>query len=413
MCGPATSACLPPKPPNSTVFSHSRSPRARPPGPREPEARPRPAKHPPKEPAINSKRTTLATLGCVAVIAASSTACLPSKHGSASPAAKVRNAFSKLGQQKAIAADIHLDATADQIYAAMREQSDFERSDADVLAGLKLSYAVSYDKPIKDVAKNDDSGAGSFALSRNGGKPLLEVHTDTKKVYARANLKEFGELARLGDKRGDSNADTAAMESLVRKADELPASMGNVKSALKGEWVVIDPETFPGGAATDADDDQVDAKAQKQVLDAVQKSLGANATFKDAGKKDGADHIKVTVPAKETAKDITNSLKPLADKLGDRFERMNDDVKDVPDKDITVDVAIRGGMVSGLTFDIAEFDEKVKGELPLTVAIKDNASKIDLPSDAKPLTPQDLMGAAMFAHRDRFSNAAQPTALRA
>ncbi|WP_370417691.1 hypothetical protein AB8O64_02885 [Streptomyces sp. QH1-20] len=80
----------------------------------------------------------------------------------------------------------------------MRDQPDFERSDADILAGLQLSYAVSYGKPIKGVSKDDDSGAGSVALSRNGGKPLLEARTDAKKVYARADFKELGEPARLG-----------------------------------------------------------------------------------------------------------------------------------------------------------------------------------------------------------------------
>ncbi|WP_370417690.1 hypothetical protein AB8O64_02880 [Streptomyces sp. QH1-20] len=191
------------------------------------------------------------------------------------------------------------------------------------------------------------------------------------------------------------------MESLARKADELPASMGNVKSGLKGEWVVIDPESFPEGAS--AEDDKVDAKAQKQVLAAIQKSLGTNAKFKGAGKKEGADHVKVTVSARTTANDLINSLKPIADQLGDRFDRMSDDVKDVPDKDITVDVAIRDGMVSGL----AEFDDKVKAELPLTLTIKGNDSKIAFPSGAKPLTPQDLMGAAMLGA------AAKPTTVHA
>ncbi|CAM5306875.1 hypothetical protein [Streptomyces abikoensis] len=361
---------------------------------------------------MNRNHATLAALACATLIAASSTACLTSKHTSASPAAKVQKAFAKLGEQKAIAADIRLDASADQIYNAMREQPDFERSDADMLAALKLSYALSYHKPLKDITKDDETGAGSFALSRNDGKPLLEVRTDAKKVYARADLKEVTELMRLSDKHGDSRASTAFIEDLARKADELPASMDNVKSALKGGWIVIDPDTFGSDAPTD-DKDKVDDKTQKQVLDAVQKSLGSNATFKDAGKKDGADHVKVTVPAKKTAKAIVNSLKPVADKLGDRFENMSDDVKDIPDKDITVDVAISDGMVSGLTFDIGQFDEKVRGELPLTLAIKANASKIELPSDAKPLTPQDLMGAAMVAQRDRFGDIAQPTAMRA
>ncbi|MHA7956267.1 hypothetical protein ACX9I7_00720 [Streptomyces sp. L500] len=345
------------------------------------------------EHAINTKRKALAAISCTALIAAASTACLPSRHDSA--ATKVKKAFAALGSQHAMSAEIRLDATADQIYAAMRDQKDFKRADADTLADLRLSYALSYDMPLKD-ARNDDSGTGSFALSRAGHKPMLEMRSAGKTLYARADLKDLSQLGRSHGDDDQNDTDVAGLDQLVKKADTLPPSMDSVKTALKGGWVYLDPTAYQDEPA---EDDQLDAKTQKQVLETLEKALDGNVSFKNTGKVNGADHVKVTLPAKKTAKDITDGLKPLTDKLGGRVDRMTDDLDDIPDKDISVDVALRDGKVSSLTLDLAQLDRKVKDKLPLTIAIKGGATKIDIPTDAKPLTPGDVMAAAMLTHR--------------
>lgn len=344
---------------------------------------------------INTKRKALAAISCTALIAAASVACQPSGHDSA--ATKVKKAFATLGAQHAMSAEIRFDATADQIYSAMREQKGFERADADTLADLRVSYAVSYDKPIKDVSKDDDSGNGSFALARAGHQPMLEMRSAGKTFYARADLKDLSKLAQSDSRHGRDDTGVAELEQLASKADALPASLDNVKSALKGGWFSLDSTTYQDEPTDDGG--QLDTKTQKQVLGTLEKALDGNTSFKNTGKKSGADHVKVTLPAKKTAKDITNGLKPLADKLGDRFDRMTNDVDDIPDKDISVDVAIRDGKVSALTLDLAQFDPKIKDKLPLTVDIKDGAATIDIPTDAKPLTPGDIMAAAMLTHR--------------
>ncbi|MEV4741625.1 hypothetical protein [Streptomyces sp. NPDC049555] len=366
-----------------------------------------PAKPPPPfkhqhipEHTISTTTRALATLGCTALLATATVACNPLGDDGPGPAAKVKNAFTKLGQQHAMTATVHLDATADQIYTAMSGKKDFARGDADMLAGLQLTYGVSTDKALKDITgRDDDSINASVAITRNGHQPLLEARSAANKLYARADLKDLGDLARQADKHDGNDTDMATLEQMARHADELPASMNNVKAALKGGWFTLDPDDFPDDG--DSPTAELDAKEQKKVLDALSKAIASNANFKDAGKAGGADHVKATIPAKKTAQEITDTLKPLSKQLGDRFTRLSRDVRDVPEQDVTVDVAIRDGMVSGLTLDLAQFDHKIKGELPLVVDLNGNAGKVDVPADAKPLTPADIMAAAMFTYRDQ------------
>ncbi|MFI0912530.1 hypothetical protein [Streptomyces abikoensis] len=345
---------------------------------------------------INSKRKALVALGCTALIASATVACNPLGDDSASPAIKVKNAFAKLGEQHALSANLHLDASADQIYTAMRGKKDFERADADMLAGLTLTYGVSTDRALKDIeGQDDDSLRASVALTKAGQNPMLEARTAGKNLYARVDVKGLSDLARQS---GNGDSDMVFLDQMVRRADELPPSMGAVKAALKGQWISIDPDSFPDDDTPSA---KLDAKDQKKALDAISNAVTSNAKFKDAGTSGGAEHVKITLPAKKTAKDIATGLKPLADQLGERLTNMSRNVKDVPDRNITVDVAIRDGIVSGITLDLAELDDKIKGTLPLAIDINGHAGKVEIPADAKPITPADIMAAAMATYGDQ------------
>ncbi|WP_116211559.1 hypothetical protein [Streptomyces olivoreticuli] len=352
-----------------------------------PAARPTPS---PSEPIINStQKKTLAAVGCATLIAAASTAC--GITGSANTAeAKVKKAFYALGQQKALSADVHFDANADTIYNALRGEEDFERRDADMLAELKLSYQVAYDKPLKDLGPDDqDAARAAFTISRDDGKPMVEVRSiGGKKLFARADLKTLAAMSHDSDKPD--------FDALARKAEQLPPSMDGLKNALRGEWVVLDTDAFQDSPSTS---DRLDAKTQQQVFRTVGKALGDNAKYKGAPTRDGADHVKVTVPAKKAAKELAAGLKPLADKLGTKSDKLSRDLDGIPDQDVTVDVAIKNGMVSGLTVDLAQFDKKMKGELPLVFDIHADAPTVEAPSGAKEFNPRDIFGAYLLANR--------------
>ncbi|AZQ72274.1 MULTISPECIES: hypothetical protein [Streptomyces] len=281
-----------------------------------------------------------------------------------------------------------------------------------MLASLRLSFALSNDKPLKDVKDGDKNGAVTFKLAKkDADKPLVELRGVAQKMYVRGDLKAIAELGGKSEKSKSAKGAKGkqALDELLKKADQLPPSLDAVKGAIKGDWVTLDTKSFEefgksfgkdkgtSGKANGSLSDSLDPKTQKQALEAMRKALMDNAKFADAGSKDGADHVKVTANAKTVGKQVVESLKPLKDKLGDkRFDKFSK-WEDAPDKDVTVDVAVKDGMLSALSFDAAKLDKEAKGELPVTIGFKGGSEKIEAPAGAKELKPQDLMGAAMFA----------------
>jgi hypothetical protein len=355
-----------------------------------------------KESAINTMRKGLAAAGVVALIAAGSAAC--GTASAASPDAKVKNAFDKLSGQKAVTLGLHIDASADQIYAALQGEDDFTKDNAKLLADLRAAITVSSDKAFKDT-KNGDKGSFGFQLAADGSgkKSLLDIRSVDQKLYLRLDLKGFEAL----DTGSSKNKDLGQLDQFLNTADDLPASLGSVKAALKGEWVTLDPKSFSdfaksmskgsgGGSPLGALPNSgkgLDAKSQRQIIEALRKALVNNAKFKDLGNHGGADHVLVTVPTRQLAKELESSLTPLTKQIPD-FKPS--DLDDVPNKSVSVDVAVKGGKVSAITLDAAQLDSRAKGKLPLVLDIDSGADPVSAPSGAKTLNPQDIMGLFMY-----------------
>ncbi|GHC66023.1 hypothetical protein [Streptomyces cinnamoneus] len=359
---------------------------------------------------IHTTRKALVAAGVVALVAAGSTACDPSNK--LSTAAKVKQAFDKLGEQKSLTTEIGLDGGAEKIFAAMKDADDFTREDADMLAAMRLTYAFGSDKPLKDATADDKGFTYDVRLARKDAKPLFEARQVDGKSYVRLDLKAVAGFAeRHGkDKSKSSARGTQAIDKLLKQADELPASLASVKNALKGDWISIDPASFEEfaksmGKGGDSKSPKPDPETQKRAYEALQRALTDNAKVKDAGKKDGVDHVTATLPAKKIAKDFAEGLKPLKDKLGDKagkLDKLTRDADKAPDKDVTLDLAIKDGMLAGVTFDVAQLadekdKDKPKGPLPVAIGFKKGGGdNLKVPSGAQELKPQDLMGAAMF-----------------
>lgn len=199
-----------------------------------------------------------------------------------------------------------------------------------MLASLRLSFALSNDKPLKDVKDGDKNGAVTFKLAKkDADKPLVELRGVAQKMYVRGDLKAIAELGGKSEKSKSAKGAKGkqALDELLKKADQLPPSLDAVKGAIKGDWVTLDTKSFEefgksfgkdkgtSGKANGSLSDSLDPKTQKQALEAMRKALMDNAKFADAGSKDGADHVKVTANAKTVGKQVVESLKPLKDKL--------------------------------------------------------------------------------------------------
>lgn len=348
-------------------------------------------------------RKGLAAAGVVALIATGSAAC--GADTPTTPQGKVTNAFEKLSNQKSLTMELAFDGSAEEIYSALKNEDDFTQDTAKVLSDLRLSLAVSSEKSFNVLKGTEKGSSGYFRLATDEArdKGLFEVRVVDQKVYLRVDIKG---LENLSPSAANSSG-VKEFNEFLDGADDLPSSLAAAKAALKGEWISIDPKAFAEFAKSmskdmgDGEDSPLaglpdtkalDAKSQKKAVAALRAAFAHNATFADLGKRDGADHVKVTVPARQFAKEFVNGLGSLTDQIHD-FKLS--DVDKVPNKSFSVDVAIKKGIVTGLTFDIAQLDTDATGKLPLTLSLDNNVAPITAPQGAKLLNPQDLLGLAM------------------
>lgn len=351
-------------------------------------------------------RKGLAAAGVVALITVGSAAC--GTDDPATPQGKVGNAFVKLGKQNTVTLDLAFGGSADEIYAAMKDEDDFTQADAKMLASLHLNLGVSSQKSLGLLGKTQDAkgGAVSFALATDasGGKGLIEFRVVDQKLYLRADVKGLEKL----DTSDSAASDTAELNQFLDNADQLPSSLDSVKAALRGEWISIDPKAFTDfaksmsqGADAGADPlsgmPKLDAATQAKLVAALKKAVTTNVTYKDLGKSGGADHIQVTAPAKQLAQGIVDAVGPLLKDVPGYDATSVGDLSDVPNKTLSVDVAVKDGKLSAITFDVAQLDDQAKAKLPLTLNFKSSIAPITAPSGAKVVNPQDIVGMVMSA----------------
>ncbi|WP_438490236.1 hypothetical protein [Streptomyces sp. S186] len=326
----------------------------------------------------------------MALISTASAACGPFEKVSAGT--KVQQGFQKLGERKALTAEFRISANEQQIWSALKNTKGFQRDYAKIMAGLRLSVWSAPDKPVKDVFKDPQAGVhipSGYVFAVDGGQPVVDIRSDGKKMYQRM---DFQRLAKLTP-QGSAN--------LARQKGELDKLPSPLKEMMSGQWVAYDVKDFeefakkkqpglggPGaGPAT-----QLKVEDQKKVMDAFEKAFIDNADLQDAGSKGGADHVTATVPARKAMTTLAKGLEPIAEK-NPSLGSLKDSVKDVPEKDITLDIAIKDGTVSELTLNLAQFaddNKKVDGELPLSIELKGEAPAFEAPSGAKTVKPKDL-----------------------
>ncbi|CAG6398621.1 conserved hypothetical protein [Actinacidiphila cocklensis] len=376
---------------------------------------------------INTMRKGLAAAGVVALITAGAAAC--GNEEPSTPQGKVSNAFIQLGEQKSVTLGLSFDGTPDQIYAALKDQDDFKRADADLIAGLRVSTSFSADKALAELS-GDDKGisfgveVAGGASGKSEGKTLIGLRSVDQKAYVQVDLKGLAALDTTGD------AGLSDITGMLGSVDQLPSSFGSIKTLAKGGWVSIDPKAFAEFAKTLGDDASGDSasgsgsgsgsddgsddsplgglglpsglptglptdlahKTFAELLAPLQKSLTKDAKITDLGSQDGADHLKVSVPARSLAQDLKSSLGSMAKVLPGDLQKSLDDV---PNKTVALDVAVKGGKLTHVSVDLAQFDDTIHGKLPLGLSVDGGADPVKAPAGAQQLNPQDLMGALM------------------
>lgn len=339
------------------------------------------------------------------VLAAGLTACGTVEQLTA--AQKVSKAFGKLGDSKAAGLTISLDASPEQIVAFGNATGDkIEQKSAEALSGLSISIAMAADKPLKDLDsfKNaqgpgkdvtpDKSLRVSYLLSDKKGTALLEFRQVDAKVYLRADAKGLVKL--VGE-------DPAEVDSVSK---DMPAELNPVKDVLAGKWVsfdlqeLADPAKKPDAAKSPAPSGRptLDPDTAKQLTDSLKDVFSRTVTFDDKGKKDGAEHLLVSAPARRLTDELLKALKPLSTKFPEEFDKLPTKAPaDLPDTRIGVDLYLKGGKFSSATFDLAQLEPKAGpgNAFPVKLAFNESAPTVQAPADAVRITDKDIRNAVL------------------
>ncbi|UGY92942.1 hypothetical protein [Streptomyces gobiensis] len=323
-------------------------------------------------------------------------------------AMKVKNAVEKLGARESVTATARIDATPDQIYTYLQQgkgvgKGKKARENAQLLADLELAVSVGADKPLRDLTDTDR--ADSATAVNFGGVDVFSFKSVDRKLYVQLSLEA---LAKEINGTGLALKDA---QELGRLTKELPSSLAAAQSALSGKWVRINPREFGefsevlGGEAGQHAERLAEATAvlqsapvQQRIVTAVQESLGKHATFTSAGTKEGAEHVTLTLPARDAGKVLAAALRPVQRQIGDLDLSV---LEKAPNKKVVADLAIRHDTLSTLTVDLGQFDEGRAGQpakLPLKLTFAPGeALAVAAPPVAEKLNPQDLLAALTYA----------------
>lgn len=333
----------------------------------------------------------LVALGCTTALVTGVAACGAVENISAGK--RLENATDKLGERRSLSVELDLDATPEQLIALSKSDSSAEpmtREEAEALAGMRVSMSVQAKKPLAEAGDKDITGV-RMKLSGPDGD-LVEYRIMGETAYIRLDVKAFGELS----------------GAPVPSADELPEDVPGGKVLRKlfdGGWVKVDTAEMKkaqeelgagGGQKKGADGADIDPETSRKITKQLKKLFAREVTIKDEGRRDGADHLVATGPVRTLLTGVFNELRPFTDEIpGGEDLPTAKDFKDVPNKKIAVDFAIRNGALTEASADLAPFAEGLKkgDKLPLKLTFGE-AGKIAAPSGATELDIKELMEAA-------------------
>lgn len=333
----------------------------------------------------------LVALGCTTALVTGVAACGAVENISAGK--RLENATDKLGERRSLSVELDLDATPEQLIALSKNNSSAEpmtREEAEALAGLRVSVAVQAKKPLAEAGDKDITGV-RMKLSGPDGD-LAEYRIMGETAYIRLDVKAFGELS------GEP----------APSADELPEDMPGGKVLRKlfdGGWVKVDTAEMKkaqeelgagGGQKKGAGGADIAPETSRKITKQLKKLFAREVTIKDEGRRDGADHLVATGPVRTLLTGVFDELRPFTDEIpGGEGLPTAKDFKDVPNKKIAVDFAIKNGALTEASADLAPFAEGLKkgDKLPLKLTFGE-AGKIAAPSGATELDIKELMEAA-------------------
>ncbi|MFE1286550.1 hypothetical protein [Streptomyces sp. NPDC058751] len=324
-----------------------------------------------EETIITVIRKTVTAVGCTAVLLTAAAACGTVQNLTAGQ--KVDQAVSRLGEQKSLAFQLDLDADAAAIDAVAGEDGSEEPLPpefAKFVSGLQVDVSVKSRKELADSGEKDLVGTSVKIAGADG--VLVEYRIVGDFMYYRSDMKAIGE----------------AMGFPVPTADDFSSDQKEFRKILEGEWVKVDTKELErarksAGGAPKGDDEEIDAKTQKKVLDAVRGVIGHEVRFRTKGGSGGVEHVIATGNVRDLLTGVFDKLRPLQKDLPAGAELpAAEELEEAPNKKAAVDFTLKDGDLRQIRFDLSVLvDGPVKAKLPLVLKFSE-AGDVGAPSGA-------------------------------
>jgi hypothetical protein len=318
-------------------------------------------------------------VGCAAAVLATVAACGTVQNLTAGQ--KVDSAVERLGEQKSLAFGMRLDADPDDLTALMGEDGEEVPPEmVEFATGLSVDVSVTSKKPLAESGEKDVVGVG-MKISGDDGV-LTEYRLVGDYMYYRVDMEAMGE----------------AMGVPFPTADELPEGQEHLNPLFEGGWVKIDTDALKKAGedsragSGSGGSDEIDAKTQKKILDAVQGVVAREVDFKTKHGKDGAEVITAKANFRDLLTGIVDKLQPIEDDLPPGAELpTSKDMKDAPNKNVAVDFTLKTGDLTRIETDLAVLADDPKGAKAPLVLTFGKAGAITAPKGASEI-PADGFG---------------------
>jgi hypothetical protein len=324
----------------------------------------------------NVVRRAFTGAGCAAAVLVTVAACGTVQNLTAGQ--KVDGAVERLGEQKSLAFGMRLDADPKDLTALMGgDGEEMPPEMTKFLTGLRVDVSVTSKKSLAESGEKDIAGMGMKVSGHDG--VLVEYRVVGDYTYYRADMEAMGDAIGLP----------------FPTADELPESEQHLRPALEGDWVKVNNAELRKGGGSGAGSggsDEVDAKTQRKMLDAVRGVVAREVGFKTKDSGDGTEVVTAKANFRDLLTGIVDKLQPLEGELPPGAELPTaKDMKSVPNKNVAVDFTLKNGDLTRIETDLAVLADDPEGaEAPLVLTFG-KAGDIKAPKGATEL-PLDEFG---------------------
>ncbi|MDX2942633.1 MULTISPECIES: hypothetical protein [Streptomyces] len=328
-------------------------------------------------------RRAFTGVGCAAAVLVTVAACGTVQNLTAGQ--KIDNAVEQLGEQKSLAFGMRLDADPDDLVALMGEDSEEVPPEmAEFFTGLRVDVSVRSKKPLAESGEKDVAGMGVKISGEDG--VFAEYRMVGDYTYYRADMQAIGDAMGMPFPTAD-------------ELDELPEDKQHLRPVLEGDWVKVNTADLQdaaedAGAGSGADgSDELDAKTQKKILDAVRGVVAREVDFKTKNDGDGTEVITAKANFRDLLTGVIDKLQPLKGDLPPGAELpTGEDMKDAPNKKVAVDFTLKNGDLTRIETDLAVLAEDAKGAKAPLVLTFGKAGDISAPKGASEIPVEEFGG---------------------